>query len=275
MIEGVYPFGAALPGEHALAETFRVSRITVRRALEALAACGLIRRKRGSGTVVVYRPPESPVRLSVTGLLDDVLTIGMQTDIRFLTFDYVPSPPVIAEALGLSPGTLVQHAVRVRTKDGRPFSHDNLRAGSVGRTYSREDLTASAMLVLLRRAGLTLASAEQNVRATLADADLASLLGVEIGSPPPARVPERPHDRRPPDPIHHDPLSAGALRVPDAAVQEESQPSGTAPMRTVRPVAGFGRGARAGATRPSPRPARSRPGNRPRPGPAPRPHICS
>ena len=50
--EGRYTAGAKLPGEIEIAEHFRVNRHTVRRALAALAARGLVRAERGSGTYV-------------------------------------------------------------------------------------------------------------------------------------------------------------------------------------------------------------------------------
>ena len=50
---GRYGEGEFLPGENRLAETLNVSRITVRRALEALAADGWIAKKTGAGSVVL------------------------------------------------------------------------------------------------------------------------------------------------------------------------------------------------------------------------------
>src|SRR6202008_3831811 len=50
--EGRYAAGERLPGETEIAETYRVNRHTVRRALAALAERGLVRAERGSGTYV-------------------------------------------------------------------------------------------------------------------------------------------------------------------------------------------------------------------------------
>src|SRR5215472_8339916 len=49
---GVYAPGEKLPGETEIAETYRVNRHTVRRALATLAERGLVRAERGSGTYV-------------------------------------------------------------------------------------------------------------------------------------------------------------------------------------------------------------------------------
>lgn len=49
---GLYPPGARLPSEHALAEQFRVNRHTIRRSLASLSGQGLVRTAQGSGTYV-------------------------------------------------------------------------------------------------------------------------------------------------------------------------------------------------------------------------------
>ncbi len=50
--DGTYARDTRLPGELEIAETHRVNRHTVRRALAALAERGLVRAERGSGTYV-------------------------------------------------------------------------------------------------------------------------------------------------------------------------------------------------------------------------------
>src|SRR4029079_3475175 len=47
--------GTRMPGDVALGEHFNVSRITIRRALDELAARGLVERVQGRGTTVRHR----------------------------------------------------------------------------------------------------------------------------------------------------------------------------------------------------------------------------
>ena len=77
---GVYPLGSSLPPERDLAERLAVSRATLREAIAALRAAGLVRttRGRGGGTVVDYRPsaPAEGAALDLgdrTGYFRDVL----------------------------------------------------------------------------------------------------------------------------------------------------------------------------------------------------------
>ena len=55
---GVFPLGTMLPSERELAERLEVSRATLREAMAALRAAGLVetRRGRGGGTVVTMKP---------------------------------------------------------------------------------------------------------------------------------------------------------------------------------------------------------------------------
>src|ERR1700742_5371299 len=59
---GTFAAGEKLPGEMEIAETYRVNRHTVRRALAALAERGLVRPERGSGTYVEAAKLAYPLR---------------------------------------------------------------------------------------------------------------------------------------------------------------------------------------------------------------------
>src|SRR5438477_12387620 len=59
---GRFAAGEKLPGETEIAETYRVNRHTVRRALAMLAERGLVRAERGSGTYVETQRLAYPLR---------------------------------------------------------------------------------------------------------------------------------------------------------------------------------------------------------------------
>lgn len=183
ILAGEWPEAEPLPGEHELAAAHRVSRITVRRALERLEAEGLVARRRGAGTFA-RRPEVEKRRDNLRGLLENLLAMGLRTQVRLHEFDYRPAPPDIAAALELPAGSLVQRTVRVRLVKGVPFSHlTTWVPEDIGRRFSAEDLASRPLLALLEEAGVPAARAEQTISARLADADVAALLGIEPGSP--------------------------------------------------------------------------------------------
>jgi len=183
ILSGERPRGALLPGEKDLIEIFAVSRITAKRALNELAAAGLVVRERGRGTRVRYEGPTPPIRSSVEGLLENLLAMGLKTEVRLLEFDYVPATEEVARALHCEVRTPVQHAVRVRSLEGAPLSHlTTYVPEDIGRSFDARDLARTPLLALLERCGVVVTSAEQTIAATLADSRVASLLGVAVGS---------------------------------------------------------------------------------------------
>ena len=121
---GDYETGRPLPGEHKLAEARGVSRVTIRKALDALAAHGLVTRRPGRGAVVRARPGDGiAIKGDLATLMPQLLEMGEATTARLLEFSYGTPPPAVAAALDIDGTAQVQRAVRVRMVDGRVFSH--------------------------------------------------------------------------------------------------------------------------------------------------------
>ena len=180
--EGGWPADTPMPGEHELAEAHGVSRITIRRALQRLEHEGLVRRRRGSGTYAAS--PKLPKRReNLRGLIENLLAMGLRTDVQLLDFAYVAAPAAVAAALQVKPGTIVQKSVRLRSSEGVPFSHLTAWVPEeIGRQFGSRDLATRPLLHLLEEAGAPAAEAEQVISAKLADSTIAALLGVEAGS---------------------------------------------------------------------------------------------
>lgn len=180
---GVHAPGAALPGELRLAATHGVSRVTVRRALEALEADGLIERRAGSGTRVRPAGGAGAFAADVATLMPQLERMGQETTARLLSFAYVAPPPQVAAALGLAAADRVQRAVRVRAAAGRPFSHLTTHVPeAIAQGYSEADLATTPLFRLLERSGVRIDHATQTVSATLAAPEVAEALEVVPGA---------------------------------------------------------------------------------------------
>ena len=92
--------GECLPAEQRLAERFAVSRVTIRRALEALAAAGLIERRAGSGTKVCASGHAGrPLSMNLSTLMPQLVEMGQSTTARLLSFSYGSAPEFVASAV--------------------------------------------------------------------------------------------------------------------------------------------------------------------------------
>ena len=181
---GTLSEGALLPGENRLADKFNVSRITVRRALEALAEDGLIEKRTGAGSVVLQRSiSDNRISADFAGLIPQLVEIDRSTTARLLSFSYGLPPVSVAEALGLRENEKVQTAVRGRLSDKQPLSHLTTHVpADIAESYDEADLATQPLFRLLERSGVVVESATQSVSATLATPDVAEALGVSVGS---------------------------------------------------------------------------------------------
>lgn len=182
ILEGRYPGREALPNELILAEQFGVSRVTVRKAMERLDREGLVIRQQGKGTFPLPGKESSPIQASISGALENLIAMGLKTEVRVISMEYLPATLEVAEALALSSGDLVQKAIRVRSHDGVPFSILVTHVPEeIGRTFTREELGSQPLLLLLERAGAHVSRAEQIITAKLANPDQAAHLHMSPG----------------------------------------------------------------------------------------------
>jgi GntR family transcriptional regulator len=181
---GEFPLGAVLPGEQELTRVFDVSRITVKRALNELAAAGLVSRHRGRGTVVIYNATVPVVKGSFDNLMEALKTMGLRTEVELLSQARVPATPEIGELLGLPSGVPVHRAERVRKLEGEPFSYIVTHLPiDVASRFDGADLARRPMLELLEEAGHMPESAEQWITACSAEPAAAQALRINTGAP--------------------------------------------------------------------------------------------
>jgi len=181
---GAIPANALLPGEQHMAKIFNVSRITVKRALNELAADGLLNRYRGRGTIVTNAAAVPVVKGSFDNLLESLRIMGLETEIEVLDVTDMPADALTADALEVPVGTRLQRAVRRRKLQGEPFSHLVTHIpGEIADRFSVRDMATTSLLVLLERSGAAVFDAEQSITAVAAEPQVASALGVALGAP--------------------------------------------------------------------------------------------
>jgi len=181
---GDFPANSVMPGEQELSKLFDVSRITVKRALNELAAHDLVSRHRGRGTVVTPSATLPQVHGSFDNLIDSLKTLGLETQVEVLELSDVAAPAAVANLLDLEPGTEVQRGVRLRKLAGEPFSYlIQYMPADIAARISRADMESVPMLVLLERAGVPPYEAEQWITAVAAEPHIAAALEMATGAP--------------------------------------------------------------------------------------------
>ena len=188
-------FAQGLPSEFSLMQQFGVARVTVRRALEQLAAEGLISREPGRGTRAIganavrstaSNAPafaEGAQLARMAGLLENLVSMGLKTSVKVLQAQVMPAAAQVAQALQVSAGEAVQKAVRVRSTLAGPLSHITTYVpATVSREFTRRELSKKPILILLEEQGVKVGRATQTISAKLADVQVASQLDIAVGS---------------------------------------------------------------------------------------------
>jgi GntR family transcriptional regulator, phosphonate transport system regulatory protein len=118
--DGRFVAGDKLPGEMEIAETYRVNRHTVRRALATLAERGLVRAERGSGTYVEARRLAYPLR-SRTRFSEIVGAGGQEPRGQLIDASDDVATRELARELGLKTGAPLIRIESVRSADRTPI----------------------------------------------------------------------------------------------------------------------------------------------------------
>jgi GntR family transcriptional regulator len=162
----------ALPAERELAAEFKVSRITVRKALAGLVSGGLLVRRHGSGNFVAARIDKNFALL--TSFSEDMRARGRTPRSTWLKRATGTVTPAEALALRLSPGTPVYRLHRLRYADDTPMAIEY--ATVVAAALPAIDAIGDSLYEALERYAQRPVHALQRLRAVLLNAPQAKML---------------------------------------------------------------------------------------------------
>jgi GntR family transcriptional regulator len=142
--------GDALPSELELSARFGVSRMTARQAVQNLAAEGLVRRRRGSGTFIAPRPlhRHSGPLMSFT---EDMRRRGLSASSKLLSAQLGEATATEIDALRLGDRQRVVSINRLRLADGTPMAIENTALTPECAPVLADDLESSSLHESLRR----------------------------------------------------------------------------------------------------------------------------
>jgi GntR family transcriptional regulator len=181
---GEWDAGEQLPNEDKLAESFGVSKVTVRQALQELASMGYVRREQGRGTFV-SRPKFDHGPRELTSFSEEMQRHKLTATSRVIEATLATADVRIAEALQIPIGEPVFMLKRLRLADAEPMGIQTayIPAALTPRLLDVDFGSASLYDVLAVRYGLVPARARETYSAVPVDPKPAGLLGVAPGSP--------------------------------------------------------------------------------------------
>jgi len=184
ILRGEWEPGALLPAEPELISQYKVSRITIRQALDLLSGEGLIIRQRGRGTFVAA-PSLEQAMVRIVSFTQDMEQRGLRASTEVLAADRIPAPPHIAQKLNVEPGEELVYLERLRLADGTPLAIEEAHLlhrfcpGLLKANLQNQSLRNH----LDRKYGIRWSRAKQVIRAIQAAPEIARHLEVPTGDP--------------------------------------------------------------------------------------------
>ena len=176
--------GDKLPSEVEIANALGVSRMTLRQALSAIEAKGLIDRRRGRfGGNFVAAPRFEFDHASLPGFTEQMRRIHVEAGAQVLRATTHRPAADVRQALGLSRGAQVHEILRARSANGEPIVLEEayLPAAMFPGLLSA-DLTGS-LYAVMREYNASPFSADEELEATQANDQQAEILGDRTRKP--------------------------------------------------------------------------------------------
>ena len=172
-----------LPTEQALQELYKVSRVTIRKALEQLENQGLVERIKGSGTYVKYHSAKHDA-IKLQGFDENITALGRIAGTKVIHFQLEQALPTIAKQLRIEVGTSIFSIVRIRTIDNEPEILDqSYMPLSLFPDLSVKVMESSKYHYVEQQKGYQISHSRQDVKPVLATTIVAKHLNVETNHP--------------------------------------------------------------------------------------------
>lgn len=179
--KGKWLDGEKIPSERQLAETFNVSRMTARQAVNTLVSDGLLERRIGSGTYV----SQGKVREKMSGVSSFTKTVersGKIPSSRLVSYYEKTASDSEVEKLNLHPQDKVIVLERIRYADGVPICFEEATIpSSIAQDLSKEDITQQLYQTMEEEKNLVVGYAEQTISASWASESVADMLDINRG----------------------------------------------------------------------------------------------
>jgi GntR family transcriptional regulator len=182
--QGILKAGSRLPPERELCLELKISRVTLRKALNQLVDEGFLRASHGRGWYVARPAVQKDWPNSLESFSETAARMGLSSHSVVLMADEMPATLDEAEELSIAPGTKLFRLERVRLLGGVPIALDITRvASALVPDFGTRDFSTESLYESLAESGVEPVRADSTIEASESDAYTASHLELEVGKP--------------------------------------------------------------------------------------------
>lgn len=180
---GEIPNGYMLPSETGLAQQLGVSRITIKRAFNELAATGLVSRKRGSGTQVTLNTALM-VKGGIMDMTANIAAIRQRTKAKLLERRQTEIPENVYNMLKLSPNDAVEMTAHTLLMNENAVTLSLTYApAKFFEKFTDADIERKSLITLMHKENTRVVKADQTLSAIAATPYHADIFSIKIGAP--------------------------------------------------------------------------------------------
>lgn len=180
---GEYGYGTCIPSESELSEKYKISRITVRKAVTEMVKEGLLEKHQGKGTFVEKPKLERKI-IEFVSFSTACAYNGMRPGSKIIKREVRESDENERKELLIKPGDQVIHIQRLRYADDDLLLLENNYFSYKNFSYlMQSDLEKNSLYEVLKGHGVRLSSAKKTLEMSLATSSIASQLNIRPNSP--------------------------------------------------------------------------------------------
>lgn len=179
-----FDIGDLIPSESELQQTYMVSRITIRRAIQELVQDGHLYTQQGKGTYV-SKPKASQELNLISSWAETMMSLGLHPESKITHFTEEPAPVNVCKLLNIPIGEKVYKIERIRYANGEPTClMTNYLVPAIVPGLIDKGLVGESLYKTLEKSyNIILNRAEEVVEAKAAKPTEASLLQIKRGAP--------------------------------------------------------------------------------------------
>jgi len=181
----VWKPGELIPSERELSNSFKVSRITTRKALERLMIEGYIKKIKGRGATIAKPKIQEQLFNKVIGTFQDLKESGYEITNKILDFNIIVPGLEERIALNIVEGENVFNIKRLRFIDGEPYHYSDIFLPvKIYPDFKPGFLENESLInVLETKYGLKIYRLKRVFFPTIANVQEVNLFKIKIGSP--------------------------------------------------------------------------------------------
>lgn len=179
----IYSEGQVIESESKLCEVLKVSRMTVRKALDELVSEGIVYKEKGRGTFVSKKPKYAEFRCGAGGFTQELEKRGMLPSTKDATLELINADEKVAKMLSISIHDKVWKVTRVRCADGTPIIYVEEYFLYSHCSDLTLDIVKQSIYTYLESKGIAYAFLDQKLEAVNCSKMVAKKLGIKTNHP--------------------------------------------------------------------------------------------